>query len=33
VVEQFLDVRFEIEGEEGQRGRVQVSAAGDLTRR
>jgi RNA 3'-terminal phosphate cyclase len=22
VVEQFLDVRFEIEGEEGQRGRV-----------
>jgi RNA 3'-terminal phosphate cyclase (ATP) len=28
VVEQFLDVRFEIEGEEGQRGRVQRPASG-----
>ncbi len=26
VVKQFLDVRFEIEGEEGQRGRVQILA-------
>ncbi len=30
VVEQFLDVRFEIEGEEGERGKVQVSAVSDL---
>ena len=31
VVEQFLEVRFEIEGEEGQRGKVRVFAASDLT--
>ena len=28
VVEQFLDVRFDIKGEEGQRGRVQKPASG-----
>jgi len=31
VVEQFLDVRFEIEGEEGQRGKVRVLRQSDLT--
>jgi RNA 3'-terminal phosphate cyclase (ATP) len=29
VVEQFLDVRFEIEGEEGEKGRVQKMAGSD----